>query len=206
MSEVEIITADEVWSEGEILANVRHEKFAVRLAQGEKPKAAYAAVYNDKELSPNSLDRLPYALAKRPEVVLRVQQLRKKIADKVVTKAVMSEVYVLTQIKMLISKSSGTKPVYDRGGEKVGEMLIDGSSLAKGIDMAAKAVGIYREKRAAAEESELTFEQLVEKLRGLNEQEIRLAGTATRPGDTGSPTEDFEGEGTSDPGVAEEEP
>jgi hypothetical protein len=191
------VSATEIWSDGRVLANTEHEAFALSVAQGRSYVDAWKHVYGSDHKA-SRLSTAPSRVARRPEVALRIKNIREEIAKRVIEHAAINEAYVIDKIKLLIDASSGTSPVYDRSGAEVGRKLIDGGSLAKGVDMAAKVVGLYRERRAASPEEGLTFDQLVSKLKGLNEQERQLVG--------GSPVEADSSEGEDSPGAVEEEP
>ena len=154
-------TAEDYWADGRVLRNTRHEDYAVARASKKNKADSWRIAYGhgkDSKPCSSTIKRLE----DDPSVQYRIREMRKRIANKAVQHAAIAEAEVIAGFRDLASKSSRTIPILTRDGEEIGRKCVDGAAYAKALDMMAKTLGIYREKRAASEIEDKTLSELVE--------------------------------------------
>jgi hypothetical protein len=105
------------------LANVRYERLAKALAEGKSQEVAYGEAGFASANADSNASRL---LKKRPEIMQRVEELRRnaetrknELLERSLSAAAVSKTYVLKRLHEIVERCMQHYPVLDRNGEQV---------------------------------------------------------------------------------------
>jgi phage terminase small subunit len=123
-----------------LLNNAKHEHFAHLLAKGETVGTAYVLCgYSGKGAlqSGNRLLRLP-------EVLARVQELKRAASERQTEKTALDRAWVVAKLIENVNRAMQGEPVRDTAGRPTGEYTYQGSVANKALELLGKELGMFQ--------------------------------------------------------------
>ncbi|MET3993730.1 hypothetical protein ABID65_005385 [Bradyrhizobium sp. S3.9.2] len=129
------------------LSKPKHEIIARALASGKSQAEAYqAAGYVYKPANASRLCRKPSIEARVREIISDRANSEAKAREIGITRAALTEEWIILRLKHVIDLSIRGLPVYDRNGDAIGTFKPDLDAAISGLKLAAKIAGLLVHK------------------------------------------------------------
>ncbi|MEZ0031256.1 hypothetical protein ABIF68_001626 [Bradyrhizobium japonicum] len=126
-----------------ILSKPKHEIIANALALGKSQAEAYrAAGYVYKPANASRLCRNPTIKARAREIISERANSEAKAREVGITRAALTEEWIILRLKHVIDLSIRGLPAYDRNGDATGNFKPNLDAAISGLKLAAKIAGL----------------------------------------------------------------
>lgn len=140
-----------------VLTNARHERFAQELAKGKYATDAHEIAGFKRH------DGNASTLARRPEIIDRVEEISGKVAEKVTEKIAVDRAWVLDKLStnalIAMGEQTVTKTVALKGSDKTVDFTVsdrDASAANRALELVGKEFGMFIDRKEVGKPGEFS--------------------------------------------------